>query len=69
MSGLTLKILFLDPERFTEEYLDLVRKNLQKLPIIILHEEGAHPAYIVDTKIPVQIKEEPREEAANEATR
>ena len=54
---MTLKILFIDPARFAEEYLKKIEVQLGKLSIIVIYEEGAHPAYLLDTKISVEFKE------------
>lgn len=45
----TLKLLFLDPDGF--EASSVFISELEKIGLKIIYEDGAHPAYIVDTGI------------------
>jgi hypothetical protein len=47
----TIKLLFLDPSRYSAARLYRV---FEKLPIIIVYEMGCNNAYIVDTGIEVK---------------
>ena len=51
----TLKLLFLDPSRF-EKSAPFVSK-IEEYGIVIVFECGAHPAYIIDTGIEIEVED------------
>ena len=55
----TLKLLFLDPSRIqkSSKFID----DLEKIGIEVVFEHGAHPAYIVDTKLEITIRQKIKE--------